>query len=379
MGFSHRKGLVDAGWVMTFIVRSCVERSSTWQIFGKIHASQNSWPPAVFNGVSQGCPDRSSKTSSHNRTGNHMKCLTGLGVALTLSIGFQANAQDQRENQPRGAQQENSGPGRGGPGQAGPGRGGPGQAGPGRGGPGQARPGRGGPGQGGPGQDGPGQGGRGGQDAGGPGQGGPGFGGRGQGTRGGATGGRSGMMSFLPVLVALDVNRDGEISATEIENAAKALKTLDKNKDGKLTADELQPAMGGRGGGSRGAGNRAGGTRGGAERGPEDRVAPNGVPERGFQRGGPGGGAMNAASRLMGFDENKDGKISKAELPERMQPLMLRIDRDNDGFLSKQELESIGGAGGRGPGGAGSRGPGGRGDTGGGSPQGERPRRPPVE
>ena len=38
-------------------------------------------------------------------------------------------------------------------------------------------------------------------------------------------------MSFLPVLVALDVNRDGEISATEIDNAAKALKTLDKNKD----------------------------------------------------------------------------------------------------------------------------------------------------
>ena len=82
---------------------------------------------------------------------------------------------------------------------------------------------------------------------------------------------------------------------------------------------------------------------------------------------------MNAASRLMGFDENKDGKISKAELPERMQPLMVRIDRDNDGFLSKEELESMGGAGSRG---AGSRGPR---DAGGASPQGERPRRPPVE
>jgi Ca2+-binding EF-hand superfamily protein len=189
------------------------------------------------------------------------------------------------------------------------------------------------------------------------------------------------MMSFLPVLVALDANRDGEISATEIDNAAKALKTLDKNKDGKLTADELQPALGGRGGGSRGTGSRSGGSRGGEERGSEGRVAPSSGPERGFQRGAPGGGAMSAASRLMGFDENKDGKISKEELPERMQPLMTRIDRDKDGFLSKEELESMGGSGGRGPGGAGSRGPGGRapGDTGGASPQGERPKRPPVE
>ncbi|MGB0761735.1 MAG: hypothetical protein ACPGPS_19460, partial [Rubripirellula sp.] len=106
-------------------------------------------------------------------------------------------------------------------------------------------------------------------------------------------------------------------------------------------------------------------------------------------RGGPGGGAMNAASRLMGFDENKDGKISKDELPERMQPLMVRIDRDKDGFLSKDEIESMGGPGGRGPGNANGRGPGnangrgpgGRGpaDADGASPQGERPRRPPVE
>ena len=90
---------------------------------------------------------------------------------------------------------------------------------------------------------------------------------------------------------------------------------------------------------------------------------------------------MNAASRLMGFDENKDGKLSKEELPERMQPLMIRIDRDKDGFLSKEELEALGGSGGRRPGGASSRGPLGRGpgDAGGARPQGERPQRPPVE
>ena len=43
------------------------------------------------------------------------------------------------------------------------------------------------------------------------------------------------MMSFLPVLVALDADKDGEISSSEMENAVAALKTLDKNKDGKLS------------------------------------------------------------------------------------------------------------------------------------------------
>ena len=291
-----------------------------------------------------------------------MKCLTGFAVALMLGTGFQANAQDQREDKPRVSQQEEKGdgpgrrgPGRGGPDVGGPNGGGPGQAGrrpggpdqrgPGQGGPGfgrgQGGPGQGGPGFGGRGQGGPGQGGPGfgGRGQGGPGQGGPGFGGRGQGGRGQENrGGRGGMMSFLPVLIALDANKDGEISASEINNAAAALKTLDKNGDGKLTADEIQPQFGGRGGSSR-------------ERGPGGDSA-SGGPQRGFPQGGPdGGGAMNPATRLMGMDKNKDGKISKDELPERMQPIMSRLDRDEDGFLTKEELQSLGNSGRRGAGG----------------------------
>ena len=44
-----------------------------------------------------------------------------------------------------------------------------------------------------------------------------------------------------PIIAALDVNRDGVIDASEIANAAAALKTLDKNGDGKLTFDEFCP------------------------------------------------------------------------------------------------------------------------------------------
>jgi len=42
--------------------------------------------------------------------------------------------------------------------------------------------------------------------------------------------------------LALDTNRDGELSASEIANAAAALKALDKNGDGNLSRDEMRPA-----------------------------------------------------------------------------------------------------------------------------------------
>jgi hypothetical protein len=44
-----------------------------------------------------------------------------------------------------------------------------------------------------------------------------------------------------PVIAALDADRDGVISAEEIENAPNALLQLDTNGDGELTREELQP------------------------------------------------------------------------------------------------------------------------------------------
>lgn len=83
----------------------------------------------------------------------------------------------------------------------------------------------------------PGQGGQGGR---------PGFGGPGQGGFPGRPGG--GFQMPNPVLGALDANRDGEISADEIKNAAKALSKLDRNRDGKLSREELRPQFGRPGG-----------------------------------------------------------------------------------------------------------------------------------
>lgn len=44
-----------------------------------------------------------------------------------------------------------------------------------------------------------------------------------------------------PVMLALDANGDGALSATEINNASASLVALDANKDGKLTEDEFRP------------------------------------------------------------------------------------------------------------------------------------------
>ena len=57
-----------------------------------------------------------------------------------------------------------------------------------------------------------------------------------------------------PLLQAFDTDRDGTLSAAEIDAAAAKLRERDANKDGKLTADELPRGQGGRGGSGRGPG-----------------------------------------------------------------------------------------------------------------------------
>lgn len=44
-----------------------------------------------------------------------------------------------------------------------------------------------------------------------------------------------------PIVRALDVDHDGELSAGEIASAASSLRVLDANADGALSADELHP------------------------------------------------------------------------------------------------------------------------------------------
>lgn len=171
----------------------------------------------------------------------------------------------------------------------------------------------------------------------------------------GGSGPRGGMMRMPnPLMEAIDADKDGELSPEEIENAVVALKSLDKNEDGKLDSAETRPNFEGMAGGF---GGGFGGPGGGFPGGP------------GGPGGGQGGNPEEMAHRLLAMDENKDGQLSKEEIPERLQSMLTRGDKNEDGSLDKEEIMAVsrersGGPGG-GAGGFGG-GPGGPGGFGGG-------------
>ena len=142
------------------------------------------------------------------------------------------------------------------------------------------------------------------------------FGGRPPGAPAGAPEGRPGQggpVPFGPVLRALDADGDGELSSSEIADAAKALAKLDKNGDGKLTRDEMGPPPG--------AGPRPG--------------------EGNPARPGAGAGAEEFLKRIIAADANGDKKISKDEAPDRLKENFDRIDSNSDGQLDFEELKAM--------------------------------------
>ncbi|QDT05055.1 EF hand [Rubripirellula lacrimiformis] len=188
-----------------------------------------------------------------------------------------------------------------------------------------------------------------------------------------------------PLLRIFDADADGELSSKEIDAAANALRGLDQNRDGKLTAEELRPAgpggqrgdgqrdsgqrgigpgAGGRAAGDQAAGGRAadgravGGGRGQqAQRGGRQSVGgpprsmgngrPDGGPPESGRPGGGGGGGRGGdpaqadaafAKEIMSFDEDKDGLLSQAELPEHMHKAFAVADANRDGSLDPAEL-----------------------------------------
>ena len=191
-----------------------------------------------------------------------------------------------------------------------------------------------------------------------------------------------------PLMQALDTDKDGNLSKAEIEKATVSLSTLDKNGDGGLTHEEISPFIGresrraGNGRGERGRRFRGRGgrraerrrrpNRPGSDyadsrsrrRGPDgerrrsrgDRRRPDGPEGRQredrrrnrFERGGPesrqprGLGRPNPEQmlrRFLSLDKNGDDKVSREEMPDRLQGMLQRFDKDGDGALSEQELK----------------------------------------
>ncbi|MGF1582928.1 MAG: hypothetical protein ACFCD0_26710 [Gemmataceae bacterium] len=111
----------------------------------------------------------------------------------------------------------------------------------------------------------------------------------------------------------------------------KALAALQKEVDGKLRKllteeqQKMLKEMGQRGRGQFGPGGPGG--RGGRPGGPGGR---------------PGQVGGDILKRLMSFDKNKDGKLSKNEVPEATQERLFgRADGNNDGVIDQKELEKM--------------------------------------
>ena len=124
----------------------------------------------------------------------------------------------------------------------------------------------------------------------------------------------AGMMAQrMPLMMALDADKDGSISVSELENAPKALAKLDKDGDGALSQEELRPDFA----------DMAG---------------------AGLPKGGPGGGDGPPSKEMMARmfeqrDIDKDGKLSGDEIPDRMKQNLTKVDENSDGAVDKSEME----------------------------------------
>jgi hypothetical protein len=135
-----------------------------------------------------------------------------------------------------------------------------------------------------------------------------------RGPRGGGPGGRGGRGRpplGNPVVRAIDMDRNDELSAAELANAPAAIKTLDTNNDGKVSADELRPKP------------------------PADAPQPPpDAPRPPADRPHPDDPVMLA------LDANKDGELSAAEIANATASLKA-LDANGDGKLSPDEFRPL--------------------------------------
>jgi hypothetical protein len=167
------------------------------------------------------------------------------------------------------------------------------------------------------------------------------------------------------VVLALDVNGDGIIDATEIKHAVAALRSLDKNGDGKLTPDEYMGPMPGHRMGGRppqGPPGRSGEgderhpgveARGGMFPGGPDASGnwESGRPER--MHGPENDSALGDPDRAPRHRGNEGGNLPSTRpqpgqdgpgmTPGRLSPkeLMDKYDTDGDGKLDAAELGAL--------------------------------------
>ncbi|MBT3889292.1 MAG: hypothetical protein HOF72_01575 [Planctomycetaceae bacterium] len=160
---------------------------------------------------------------------------------------------------------------------------------------------------------------------------------------------QGGPADFIERIKGFDQNNDGKITKDEMPERMQAMiERLDTNKDGAIDNKELAAlkdrlAQGGQGQqGQRPQGQRPEGQQGQRPQGqrPEGQQGqrPQGQRPEGQQGQRPQFNPVDMIKRIKESDKNKDGKITKDELPEQMQRMFPRIDTNQDGAIDREEL-----------------------------------------
>ena len=114
-----------------------------------------------------------------------------------------------------------------------------------------------------------------------------------------------------PIVRALDADKNGEISAAEINGAPAALAKLDTNADGNVVMDELRPAR------------------------PADApVRPEGTKTRERSR------ARHVDVIMLALDADGNGVLSSTEISRAVASLSV-LDANSDGKLTRDELHPL--------------------------------------
>lgn len=132
------------------------------------------------------------------------------------------------------------------------------------------------------------------------------------------------------ILETLDGNRDGVLSAEELQDAGVALSELDTNGDGQLHPNEWNRRNGG---GPDGPVRRPRSS----ERRPDP---PRRSPPPPLDDKIGGFDPLQFLARVFSHDKNGDDLLSKEELPEALMRLLDKNDTNKDEALSKAELKA---------------------------------------
>ncbi|MCA9062192.1 MAG: EF-hand domain-containing protein [Planctomycetaceae bacterium] len=119
----------------------------------------------------------------------------------------------------------------------------------------------------------------------------------------------------------VDADGDRQISQEEQERFPAITKMLDTNQDGRISPEEIRKALNG------------------DDTEPMDRRSPgDDSPEI---RPGTRNRSATSAQMFERFDQNKDGKLSADEVPERVRSVLRRADTNGDGTLNKDEWDRV--------------------------------------